>query len=314
MQKNEKQDSEKIPFVHSFAFEYGKADQVAPGIVRIIANNPGPFTYTGSGTYLVQSRAGTGKFAVIDPGPDDSDHINAICEFAGPDQISHIFVTHTHRDHCGGARLLADKTGAKIYAYGGHPAHPSGEEAPALEEGADTQFEPDILLSPIQKISAHGWEIEAVWTPGHISNHLCFGLADRKILFTGDHIMGWATTVIIPPDGSISDYFQSLDILLTRNDKLYLPTHGAPIENPHRFVRAVRTHRRMRDAQIMQQLKDGKTKISDIVATIYADVDKRLHVAASLNVLAHLIGLVEAGRVTCEAKPSLHANYAIVSA
>lgn len=298
----------KIPFVKDLDFTYGKPSRLSPLIQRIIANNPGPFTYTGTGTYLVGS---DGPLAVIDPGPHDPDHMNAL-NSAAPNGISHILVTHTHHDHCGGARLLAERTGAPIFGFGPHPKNnPAPLDDHALEEGGDENFSPDQLISDGDIIEGTDWSLEAVHTPGHLSNHLCFALDQEKTLFTGDHIMGWATTVIIPPTGHMGAYFDSLEKLLARNDELYLPTHGAPIKTPHRFVRAVRTHRRVRDGQIIEQLKSGHTQIKDMVAAMYADVDKRLHGAASMNVLAHLIRLVETGIVKIDGQPSLNADFQI---
>ena len=298
---------EEIEFVRNFSFEYGVPSEIAPGVLRVIAKNPGPFTYTGSGTYIISAPDGRGSSAIIDPGPDISDHINAIVEAAG--EISHIFVTHTHADHCGAARNLQKKCNAKIYGYGPHPQEISGEDAPALEEGGDMSFKPDIELRDGDVIKGKGWEIESVWTPGHISNHLCFALKGEKILFTGDHIMGWATTVIIPPDGSMKEYFSSLDKVLDRDETLYLPTHGAPITKPHRFTRAVKAHRKMRDGQILHQLGEGLETIPEIVAVMYADIDKRLHGAAALNVFAHLIGLCMDEKVSCNGSPALDSRY-----
>jgi len=306
--------SPEIPFVKDFQFEYGRADDVAPGVSRIICKNPGPFTYTGSGTYLISDRSNGSPCAVIDPGPNDDQHIQNIIGAAGDRGISHILITHTHNDHCGGARLLQEKIGeVPIYGYGPHPISHPVDDAPALDEGADYNFRPDMMIKDREIIKGEGWEIEAVWTPGHISNHLCFGLNQEKILFTGDHIMGWATTVIIPPDGAMNDYFASLDKILTRDDMLYFPTHGAPIKNPQRFARAVRAHRHMRDGQVLYQLSEGVETIAQMVSILYAHVDKRLHMAAGLNVLAHLIGLCEKGKVYCDGSPGLKARYYKVS-
>lgn len=272
---------------------------------RVIANNPGPFTYTGSGTYLI----GEGDVAVIDPGPDDEDHLKALLATLNGERVTHILITHTHRDHCGLARKFADATGAPVLGHGPHPVSEKKHDAPALDEGADYAYAPDEIISDGAVIENDAWRLEAVHTPGHLSNHLCFALAAQKALFTGDHMMGWATTVVAPPDGDMGAYLDSLDLLLTRDDEIYFPTHGAPIENPKRFVRAVRTHRLMRDAQIIDQIKKGRTEIRAITAAMYADVDKRLHGAAALNVLAHLIRLVHKGDVACAGEPGMKAVY-----
>ena len=289
-----------IPFVKQFDFTYGEGAQLSPLVRRVICNNPGPFTFSGSGTYLV----GTDEIAVIDPGPANDAHLAALLRAADGGRISHIFVTHTHKDHCGGVAALNAATGAEVVGAAPHPAE-TGGAAPALDEGADRSYRPDRPLAHGETIATADWALEAIATPGHISNHLCFALAAEQALFTGDHIMGWATTVVTPPNGDMSAYIDSLDKLLTREDEIYFPTHGAPIQNPKRFVRAVKTHRLMRDAQIIEQLKKGRDNIKDITAVLYADVDKRLLGAAALNVLAHLIRLVRNGAVVCDGKPAI---------
>ena len=296
-----------IPFVKDIDFTPGVADMVLPGVRRIIANNPGPFTYTGSGTYII----GTGDVAVIDPGPNDLSHLDALIAALPGEKISHILITHTHSDHCGGARTLAERCGAPIFGFGAHPVRKQQDDAPALDEGADYGFRPDRLIKDGEMIEGSDWRIEAVHTPGHLSNHLCFALERQNALFTGDHMMGWATTVVAPPDGDMGAYIESLNRLLSRDDEIYLPTHGAPINNPKRFVRAVRTHRLMRDGQIIEQLKNGRTRIKEIVAVMYSDIDKRLHGAAALNVLAHLIRLVRIGSVKCDGEPQMRSTYSL---
>ncbi len=296
-----------IPFVKEIDFDYGRADRLSALIRRVICNNPGPFTFTGSGTYIV-GREGR-DVAVIDPGPANDAHLAALVAAIGDARVSHILITHTHSDHCGGARALAARVKAPIFAAGPHPVADKKLDAPALDEGADYAFAPDSLLRDGDLIEGDGWTIATVATPGHLSNHLCFALPEESALFTGDHIMGWATTVIAPPDGDMGAYFDSLDKLLARDDAIYYPTHGAPIENPKPFVRAIRTHRRIRDGQILDQLKKGRTRISEITEIIYADIDRRLHEAAALNVYAHLIRLVKTGAVTCDGAPAMTSVY-----
>lgn len=293
-----------------FSFAYGEAARLSPLIRRVIAHNPGPFTYTGTGTYVI----GAGEaqtVAVIDPGPDDEAHLNALMAAIGVAEVSHILVTHTHRDHCAGARRLAVRTGAPILAAGPHPVQDAARDAPALDEGADYAFRPDRQLADGDIIRGAGWTIEAIATPGHLSNHLCFALREEKALFTGDHVMGWSTTVVAPPDGDMGDYLASLDKLLARDDRIYYPTHGAPITQPRRFVRAVRAHRLMRDRQILGELKKGRTRIKEIAAAIYADIDRRLLPAAALNVYAHLIRLVRVGAVATDGAPAMEGRYRI---
>ncbi|WP_375206809.1 MBL fold metallo-hydrolase [Hyphococcus sp.] len=294
-----------IPFVKDIHFTPGVPDRLAPGVRRVIANNPGPYTYTGSGTYII----GEGDVAVIDPGPDDNAHLEALLKALDGERVTHILITHTHRDHCGLAMKFAEATGAPLFGFGAHPIREKKHDAPALDEGADYSYAPDEIIGDSAVIEGPTWRLEAVHTPGHLSNHLCFALPQEKALFTGDHIMGWATTVVAPPDGDMSAYLDSLDRLLSRDDEIYFPTHGAPIENPKRFVRAVKTHRLMRDAQILDQLKKGRSTIMDITAAMYADVDKRLHGAAALNVLAHLIRLVRNRAVSCDGEPGMKATY-----
>ena len=296
-----------IPFVRDIDFAYGEPDEVLPGVRRVIANNPGPYTYTGSGTYIL----GTDEVAVIDPGPNRIDHTDALMAATKGEKITHILITHTHSDHCGNARDLANRTGAKIYGFGAHPVADQINDAPALDEGADYKFAPDVVIVDGDIIEHGDWRVEAIHTPGHLSNHLCFALPAHKTLFTGDHMMGWATTVVAPPDGDMGDYLDSLDKLLARDDEIYFPTHGAPIKKPRRFVRAVKTHRLMRDAQILDQLHQGRDTIRTITPAMYADVDPRLHKAAALNVYAHLIRLARIGAVKCAGEPALNSIYAL---
>lgn len=296
-----------IPFTKDFPFDYGRPDRLSPLIRRVICENPGPFTYTGSGTYIIGTERG--EVAIIDPGPMNEAHQDALVAAIGKARISDIFITHTHSDHCGGARRFAQRTGAPIRGAGPHPVRHRNQDAPALDEGADYAFAPDFILKDGDLIEGDGWTIEAVATPGHISNHLCFALRDESALFTGDHVMGWATSVIAPPDGDMGAYLDSLDKLLARGEEIYYPTHGAPILNPKPYVRAIRTHRRIRDGQILDQLKKGRTRIKEITGAIYADIDRRLHVAAALNVYAHLIRLVNTGAVTCGGEPTMESDY-----
>jgi glyoxylase-like metal-dependent hydrolase (beta-lactamase superfamily II) len=298
-----------IPFVKDFAFRYGEPDRLSALIRRVIANNPGPFTFTGSGTYLVGPDAG--PLLVIDPGPMRPRHLDALEVAIGGAKVAGVLITHTHSDHCGGARDFARRVGAPIYGAGPHPVADKAHDAPALDEGADYAFAPDHLLCDGEAVTTGGFALTAVATPGHLSNHLCFALAAEKALFSGDHIMGWATTVVAPPDGDMGAYLLSLEKLLARDDEIYYPTHGAPVVNPKPFVRAIRTHRRIRDGQILDQLRKGRTRIKDITAAIYVDIDRRLHGAAALNVYAHLIRLVREGVVACDGGPSINGDYRI---
>ncbi|MEM9422159.1 MAG: MBL fold metallo-hydrolase [Pseudomonadota bacterium] len=281
-----------IPFVKSFPFSYGTPAALSPLILRIIAENPGPFTFTGTGTYLI---GGTEGVAVIDPGPENDVHLNAILESA-PGPITHIFTTHTHRDHSALAPALKAKTNAPIYGCAAHPSTPSNAPI-ALDEGADFDFQPDHELLDGDAVSGSGWTLTAISTPGHAANHLCFHLAEENALFTGDHIMGWSTSVIAPPDGDMADYMASIEKLLARDDDRYYPTHGAPIDKPRPFVEAVKQHRLKRDASILRALTDTPQSIADITMSVYIDIDKKLLPAAALNVMAHLDMHVRTGDV-----------------
>ena len=292
-----------IPFVRELAFEYGRCDQVSPLIRRVIARNPGPFTYTGTGVYIV----GQGEVAVIDPGPDLPEHPEALKAALAGETVTHVLVTHHHLDHSPLAHPLARLFGAKVH---GLPAPaPQASDSPALEEGADDRFRPDIELADGDVVSGPGWTLEAVTTPGHTSNHVCFALREENALFCGDHIMGWSTTVITPPDGDMGDYFASLAKVRARHFDTLWPTHGAPVREVGPFIDAYVAHRRAREAQILDALGAGLTTIKAMVPSLYAAVDPRLHPAAAHSVLAHMIQLTREGRVACEGPAGLDATY-----
>ena len=241
----------EIPYRREFAFEYGRLEPVAPGVRRIVARNPGPFTFRGTGTYVV----GTGEVAVIDPGPDLPEHVAALLAGLAGERVSHILVTHTHRDHSPAAAPLKAATGAPTYGFGPHAGGQRGDAG--SEAGGDWDFVPDIVVKDGDEIAGGGFRFAAVHTPGHTSNHLCFALPDSGILFSGDHVMGWSTSVIAPPDGDMAAYMASLDKLLARRDQVYWPTHGPAITEPHAHVRAFIAHRREREAGILACLGDG---------------------------------------------------------
>ena len=291
-----------IPFVRDLAFEYGRCDRVSPLIRRVIADNPGPFTYTGTGTYIV----GRGEVAVIDPGPDNDAHLQALMAALEGERVSHILVTHHHLDHSPLARPLAALTGAIIH---GRAAPGAASSAPGLEAGDDGGFRPDVEVADGARFEGPGWTLEAVTTPGHTSNHVCYALAEENALFSGDHIMGWSTTVITPPDGDMGDYFASLDKVKARGFTTLWPTHGAPVTEVAPFVQAYIDHRRAREAQILAALAEGPTTIQAMVPSLYATVDPRLHPAAARSVLAHLLLLVKDGRVVSDGPPGLDSVY-----
>lgn len=298
----------QVPFRRELAFEYGRPDRLSPLIRRVIARNPSAFTFYGTGTYIV----GAGEVAIIDPGPDDPAHVAALLEAVKGERVTHIVITHTHRDHSPAAAALKAATGAPTYGFGPHGSgRPDAEHAGEdVEEGGDKSFTPDVRLRDGDKIEGRDWTLEAVWTPGHTSNHLCYRLAEENVLFPGDHVMGWSTTIVSPPDGDMAAYVASLRKLAARSESLYWPTHGPAIPEPQAFVRALITHREAREAQIRRCLEDGIGRIPEMVERMYADVDRRLHPAAARSVLAHLIHMVEEGRAACDSeRPRANSNY-----
>jgi glyoxylase-like metal-dependent hydrolase (beta-lactamase superfamily II) len=295
----------EIPFRREFAFEYGKLESVAPGIRRIVANNPSPFTFRGTGTYVV----GEGEVAVIDPGPALAEHVEALLASLSGEQITHILVTHTHSDHSPAAAAVKAATGAPTYGFGPHAGGRRGEAS--VEEGGDWDFTPDIVIKDGDEIAGKGWRFEAVHTPGHTSNHLCFALPDQGILFSGDHVMGWSTSVIAPPDGNMATYMASLDKLLTRGDAVYWPTHGPAITEPKDHVRAFIAHRREREAGIVACLEAGVGHIDAMVERLYVGLNPNLRRPAARSVLAHLIDLIDRGVVSSEVTATVGATYRI---
>ncbi|HEX4158791.1 MAG TPA: MBL fold metallo-hydrolase [Rhizomicrobium sp.] len=292
-----------IPFDRSFEAPYGERMEVSPLISRVLAPNPGPFTFQGTGVYIV----GTHDVAVIDPGPDIPAHLDALKAALQHTCVTHILLTHTHNDHSPAAAPLKAWSGAKTYAYGPHPRR--AEQDVKVEEGGDLAFEPDILVRDGDVISGDGFTIECVYTPGHTSNHMCYALREEKALFTGDHVMGWSTTVVAPPDGDMAAYRASVTKLLARDDSILWPTHGGPIRDPKPFLEAYLAHRAEREAQILVCLRDGISTIPEIVARLYVDLDKRLYPAAGMSVLAHLIELVQQGRVVADPTALAGASY-----
>jgi glyoxylase-like metal-dependent hydrolase (beta-lactamase superfamily II) len=287
----------EIPYRRDVTFEYGKLETVAPGVRRIVANNPGPFTFKGTGTYVI----GEGEVAVVDPGPDLVEHIDALTASLADEQVTHILVTHTHRDHSPAAKALKEATGAPTYGFGPHAGGRRGEAG--AEAGGDWDFVPDIVTKDGDVIDGGKWRVEAVHTPGHTSNHLCFAWPDRGILFSGDHVMGWSTSVIAPPDGDMASYMASLDKLLARKDAVYWPTHGPAITEPARHVRAFIAHRREREAGIIECLKSGCETIDAMVERLYVGLNPNLKYAAGRSVLAHLLDLMGRDIVSSDSQP-----------
>ena len=293
---------------------YGEAVQVAPLVQRVTATNPSPFTFAGTGTYIV----GRQRVAVIDPGPDDAGHTEALLRALEGRTVTHICITHTHSDHSPASRALVEATGAPTLGFGPHPAADAGRqgaEASAVqEEPGDWDFTPDGVLGHGDLVAGDGWTLECLYTPGHISNHLCFALPEEQALFTGDHVMGWSSTIVPPPDGNLGDYLRSLELLIARGgrDEVYWPTHGPPITTPNRYARALLAHRHRRTDQILACLRDGPATIGAMVARMYTTTPKVLHPAAALSVLAHLIHLAEEGKVTWDPTADMRsATYAL---
>ncbi|MDP6474471.1 MAG: MBL fold metallo-hydrolase [Alphaproteobacteria bacterium] len=285
-----------IPFRRALEFSYGVCDTLSPLIRRVIAENPGPFTFHGTGTYIV----GRGEVAVIDAGPDLESHVAALKRELEGETVSHLLVTHTHLDHSPAVRHLKEASGAKTYGFGPH----GGGGGDEVEAGADRDFMPDVTLGDGDVIEGAGWTLEALHTPGHTSNHLCFALHEENALFSGDHVMGWSTTVVSPPAGDKAGYMASLARLSLRPETVFWPTHGPAIDAPGEFTSALIDHRGAREAEIAECLEDGLTRIPDMVRRMYADVDPVLHGAAARSVLAHLIHMVRTGRAACTGAPS----------
>ncbi|MBE7183586.1 MAG: MBL fold metallo-hydrolase [Methylobacterium mesophilicum] len=293
------QKPESLAFDRDFEPAHGTAIPLAENVLRLTANNESPFTFTGTNSYIV----GTDTLAVIDPGPEgDERHYAALLRAIAGRPVSHIFVSHTHRDHSPLARRLKQETGALLVAEGPHRIfRPLAlNETNALDASADHEFLPDHALADGEVVSGDGWALRAVLTPGHCANHACFALDGTGILFSADHVMAWATTIVAPPDGAMAPFMASLDKLLARDDRIYLPGHGGPVRNPQKFVRGIRSHRKLRERAILARIEKGDRTIPEIVRAIYAGTDPRLHGAAGLSVFAHLEDLAGRGRVVSD--------------
>jgi glyoxylase-like metal-dependent hydrolase (beta-lactamase superfamily II) len=311
-----------LRFDRRFDAPPGLAMALSPLVTRVLAPNPGPFTFRGTGVYLVGASDNKRSVVVIDPGPLLEAHMAALKDAIGGRRVSHILITHTHRDHSQSANALKAWSGAKTYGFH-DPLRPSltthasmlsataispsealraeGEDgAVQVEEADDTDFVPDVRLSDGSVVLGDGFRLTALHTPGHAANHLCFALEDEKALFCGDHVMGWSTSVIAPPDGDMADYMDSLERLMARHDAMLYPTHGAPIANPRPYLQALLAHRREREAQILAQLCFARARVAGLVAALYPDLEPRLRGAAALTVTAHLRKLEAEGKVRCE--------------
>ena len=303
----------KIPYRYEFDFEYGKIQKLSPSVRRIVAQNPNPFTFHGTNTYIL----GQGKVAVIDPGPDLDQHVNAIKSGLKGETITHILITHSHDDHWP-AYVALQKSGAGK-TYGHYPKEidrpdlgeqPGGATGSGQEEKYDESgFVPQVSVASGEIISGDNWNVECVYTPGHAPNHLCFRFPEEKILFTGDHVMGWSTSVISPPSGNMEDYLNSLDLLLQGDDEVFWPAHGPFIDDPKPFVKAFIEHRKDREDQILSALAEGFDNIGEMVPGMYHDVPEYLHPAAARSVFAAMIYLVKRGKVICDGAVSINARY-----
>jgi glyoxylase-like metal-dependent hydrolase (beta-lactamase superfamily II) len=299
--------SDDIPFDKRFDLAPETVEEVVPGVRRVLANNPSPFTFKGTVSYIV----GRGRVAIVDPGPLDEAHIAALLDAVRGETVTHIFVTHTHRDHSPAVPRIKAATGAVVLAEGPHrPARPLHVgEAPRLDASNDTDFRPDRALHDGEVIAGPGWTIEAVATPGHTANHMAFAFKEADLLFSGDHVMAWSTPVVAPPDGAMSDYMASLQKLARRSEPVYLPGHGGAVRDAPRFVAHYIRHRQAREASILHRLAKGETDIPTLVRAIYIGLDPRLVKAAGLSVLAHLEDLVTRGLVVKEGEPSIAGRY-----
>ena len=299
--------ADDIPFNKTLDLAPDTVDEVVPGLRRVMANNPSPFTFKGTMSYIV----GRGKVAIVDPGPDDPAHIGALLDAVRNETVTAIFVTHTHRDHSPAVPAVKAATGATVYAEGPHcaarPLHIG--EANRLDASADRDFRPDVALKDGEVVTGDGWTVEAVTTPGHTANHMAFAFCERNFLFSGDHVMGWATSIVAPPDGAMSDYMASLDKLTRRSESVYFPGHGPAIEDAGRFVHYYILHRKAREASILHRLRKSAADIPTIVRASYIGLDPRLTGAAGLSVLAHLEDLVTRGIVATDGAPAIDGVY-----
>ncbi len=296
-----------LAFNREFDPRHGEAVELMPGVRHVTAANSGPFTFAGTNTFLV----GTSELALIDPGPDDPNHFEALRRAIGGARVTHILVSHTHRDHSAGTERLKALTGARVLAAGPHafarPPH-EGEERP-IEAAGDTDFTPDATLADGATVEVSGARLQAIATPGHTVNHVALALLEEGVLFSGDHVMGWSTTIVAPPDGAMTAYMASLDRLLARPERRYLPSHGGEISDGPRYVAALKGHRTEREAAILNAIRRGDRTIPEIVSAVYQGLDSRLAPAAALSTLAHLEDLIARRMVTADNLPILSARY-----
>ena len=304
-------DNQDVPFNRDFPLKPGVVEEVIPGVRRVLCGNPSPFTFTGTVSYIV----GRGKVAIIDPGPDNAAHAQALLDAVRGETVTHIVVTHTHNDHSPNTPRIKAATGAPVYAEGVHrasrPRYESEKHNP--ESGADRDFKPDVTVRDGDVIEGDGWRLETVATPGHTANHMAFAWPERELTFIGDHVMGWSTSIVAPPDGSMVDYMASLERLTQRTEHLYFSGHGPEIPEAQKFVRFLMRHRKAREASILHRLGKGEADIPTIVRASYIGIDPRLVNAAGYSVLAHLEDLVARGVVATDGDPVIGGSYRLAN-
>jgi len=302
--------SEQIPFQKEMRFQYGVAAEIAPGVRRLVAPNPGPLTNHGTNTYII----GRGNVAVIDPGPESPDHLQALLDELSREgeRVTHILITHTHLDHCAGLAALKAATGALTAGFGSVGLRETDTLGPGGHSFADGRFAPDVPLRDGDPLTSDNWELHAMHTPGHAPDHLCFGFAPALALFSGDHVMGWNTSVIAPPEGHMGAYLDSLHRLLEHDLAAYFPGHGGWIDQPQRLVKAFIMHRRWRESEIVEAMQAGAQSVPQITKRVYAALPEHLERAAQLSVLAHLERLVENGRAEASGPLSLDSPFNLV--
>ncbi len=281
------------PFHREMQFQYGVLQQIAPDLRRLVCHNPSPFTFKGTNTYVL----GRDNVAIIDPGPVPGEQLDILCEQLSGEHITHILLTHCHSDHSGAAALLKERTGAELCGMPRAADDPSLSAAGPSGSRSVTPVAFDRVLEHGSIVAGEGWEVEAIHTPGHAPDHLCFSVRGRNMLLSGDHVMGWNTSVVAPPEGNMGDYMRSLELLMAREEAMYYPGHGGPVSEPQRFVKALIFHRRWRESEINECLREGLSKIDQVVPKLYPSIDPALTRAAAFAVLAQLEFMVEKGIV-----------------